>query len=203
MLKEKWVQAHPPFMSLYTALFVWKLGILGTPIAFTFVALAALVLTLQMIRLELCPNVSFWNALLIGIAILGWDPVQGVFRRSQSGLVLICLLTATWFLLRQGRRSGGDRNRHRDLVETGSRSHPSRAGTTASPGVLFRNTDDLVIGLAVLGLTSLQDYIDYFSVPTASLNDYAASRQCFAAWHSGTPKHHPVVHQAIWLLLLQ
>ncbi len=144
MLKEKWVQAHPPFMSLYTALFVWKLGILGTQIAFTFVALAALVLTLQMIRLELCPNVSFWNALLIGIAILGWDPVQGVLlaRPDRVGADLFANRDVVFAAARPA-KIGGDRNRHRDLVETGSRSHPSRAGTTASPGVLFRNTDDL------------------------------------------------------------
>jgi hypothetical protein len=175
MLTEHWVQAHPPFMTVYTAPFAGAFGILGTQIAFTLIALTALALTLRLIQLELFPQATGWTALLVAIAALGWDAVEGVLRRGQSGLLLCFLLTASWFLLRRGR--------------------PGFAGIAAGFAISLKLVPGLIllvlilrhrqaflaavatvlfIGLAVLGLTSVQDHLDYLRTSQVVMAEFGA-----------------------------
>ena len=175
MATSHWVQAHPPFMTLCTAPFVQWLGILGTQIAFVLISVLALALTLYLIRIELFPEWDGWSAALVGIAILGWEPVLTVLRAGQSGLLLGALLTSSWFLLRRNR--------------------PGWAGIAAGVAVSLKLVPGLIllvllmrhrraflsaimtiasIALFVLGMTSVRDHLDYFNTSRGIVEMYAA-----------------------------
>ena len=174
-LTSHWVQAHPPFMTLFTAPFVKYLGILGTQIAFILIAVLALAGILWMIRIELFPEVSSGWFVVIGIALLGWDPVLTTMRSEQASLLLSGLLTTSWFLLRRG--------------------HPVGAGLVAALAVSLKLIPGLIllvlimrrrkafvaaiVGLAGIGLftlvaTSVQDHIDFVQTSRGVVQEYAA-----------------------------
>ena len=102
-LSSHWVQAHPPFMTLFTAAFVRYFGILGTQAAFFILSLAGLVGMLWLLRHELAFSMSSRLALAVFMLVLGWDPVLTILRSGQIGLVLCGLLTLSWYLLRHDR----------------------------------------------------------------------------------------------------
>jgi len=175
MLTSHWVQAHPPFMTLFTAPFVKFFGILGTQIAFLLIALLSLGVTLYLIRLELFPRLPAWAIAIAATALLGWDPLLTVLRSGQTGLMLGSLLTASWFLLRRGR--------------------PGWAGVAAGMAISVKVVPALIlvvllikqrrafavatltvltIGLSVLALTSVQDHLDYVRTSRGVVEMYAA-----------------------------
>ena len=85
MRASHWVQAHPPFMTLFTAPFVAAFGVVGTQAAFAVIGLVSLALTLALIRRELFPHIDGRMAALVGLAVLGWDPVLTALRRGRPG----------------------------------------------------------------------------------------------------------------------
>lgn len=174
-LTSHWVQAHPPFMTLFTVPFVKYLGILGTQIAFILVAVLALAGILWMIRTELFPKVAGCWFVVIGIALLGWDPVLTTMRSEQASLLLSGLLTSSWFLLR--------------------RALPVGAGLAAATAVSLKLIPGLIllvlllsqrrafiaavagllgIGLFTLMATSMQDHIDFIHTSQGVVQEYAA-----------------------------
>jgi len=180
-LTSHWVQAHPPFMTLFTSPFVRFLGVLGTQIAFVVLAVLALAATLWMLGRDLAPDLSSRSKFVILLALLGWDPVLTVLRSQQVGLILGVLLTATWFLLRRGRP-----------IEAGL-----AAGLAISlklipglilPVLLMRNRRAfvsaiitlLVMGIGTLAATSPGDFLDFLRTSRSVVDEYAAYADNFS-----------------------
>ncbi|WP_020471110.1 glycosyltransferase family 87 protein [Zavarzinella formosa] len=175
MLNSHWVQAHPPFMTIFIVPLVRDFGVLGTQMAMILISLIALAVTLSLLRLELFPQLGARPFAILCLMVLGWDPVLTALRSGQTGLLLGGLLTVSWFLLRRGR--------------------PGWAGVAAGvaislkliPGIIllvfvmrhrraFYSTmlTVLSIGLFVLGLTSIRDHLDYVNTSRGVVEMYAA-----------------------------
>ena len=102
MLREHWVQAHPPGMSLLTVPFVRAFGVLGTQVAFALIGMVALAVTLWLLHRELIPHIRGPILIAIALGVIGWDPVVSVLRAQQPGLLLVVLTTVAWAGLRRG-----------------------------------------------------------------------------------------------------
>lgn len=174
-LTSHWVQAHPPFMTLFTAPFVKYFGILGTQIAFVLIALLGFSLTIWMIRRELFPTLPRLTTFIIVVALLGWDPILTILRAGQSEMLLGCLLTTSWFLLRHER--------------------PGAAGIAAGVAICLKLIPGLIlvvllmrhrrafvsalgtiatIALFSLAMTSWSDHVDYYHTSRGVVDQYAA-----------------------------
>lgn len=175
MLNSQWVQAHPPFMTLFVAPFVHWFGILGTQAAMILMSLVALGVTLALLRLELFPQVRGRSFAILCLMILGCDPVLTALRSGQTGLLLGGLLTISWFLVRRGR--------------------PGWAGMAAGMAITLKLIPAVIllvlvmrhrrafvsavltvaaISLLTLGLTSVRDYADHMNTSRGVVEMYAA-----------------------------
>jgi len=103
LVTSHWVQAHPPFMTLVMMPLTVALGVRGTCIAVAFLSLAALGLTLLLLRqLPIPPTSSTASMLVFAVAVAGWSAVTSALRNGQSGLLLGGLMTLGWLALRRG-----------------------------------------------------------------------------------------------------
>ncbi|MCE9533610.1 MAG: DUF2029 domain-containing protein [Planctomycetes bacterium] len=174
-LSSHWVQAHPPFMTLFTAPFVKVFSIVGTQIAFVMIAIAAMLTTLLLIRHELFPEMAGSTFALVTLALCGWDPVLTVLRSEQSGLLLGCLLTISWYLLRHRRPGWAG-------LATGI-----AVSLKLIPGLILlvflmrhrRSFGSAILTIIAIGLfgllaTSWQDHIDYWKTSQEVAAEYAA-----------------------------
>jgi hypothetical protein len=98
-----WVQAHPPFMTLFFTPFVMCLGVSGTYAAISLLSLVTLGWSLVLLQRGLELNLSRRQSLALALAILGWAPVANVLRTGQTGLLLGGLIIGGWYSLRRGR----------------------------------------------------------------------------------------------------
>jgi hypothetical protein len=95
-----WVQAHPPFMSLFFVPFVKCFGVTGTYFAISLLSLGALLVTLVLLRRGLDITLSPWQQAALFLVVLGWAPIVGVLRTGQLGLLLCALIVGAWYCLR-------------------------------------------------------------------------------------------------------
>ncbi|QVL31215.1 DUF2029 domain-containing protein [Telmatocola sphagniphila] len=102
-LHQHWVQAHPPFMTMFVAGLVKLLGVLGTQAAIAAIALLAWSITLFLLLRTLKPDWGTWPTITLIAATLGSGPVVTVIRNGQTDLMLGGLLTVSWFLARHQR----------------------------------------------------------------------------------------------------
>ncbi len=102
-LTSHWVQAHPPFMSLFVSPFVKYTGILGTQIILASIALLSFFIICFLVRAELCPSLSRLHTFLIITCLLGWDPLLVVLRSGQSELILDLFMVLSWRFCRKNR----------------------------------------------------------------------------------------------------
>jgi hypothetical protein len=173
-LGSHWVQAHPPFMTLFTAAFVRYLGILGTQIAFFILSLGALTGMLWLLRRELASSLGWRVAVAVFLLILGWDPLLTILRSGQIGLALCGLLTLSWYCLRRDR--------------------PIAAGIAAAFAVALKlipavilvalvmrhrrafASSAITIAIIVVGtfaLTGWTDHVNYFNTSKGVIEEYA------------------------------
>jgi hypothetical protein len=98
-----WVQAHPPFMTLFFAPFVACLNVGATYAAISLLSLGALFFTLALLRAGLKLELSRSQTLGLAALVLGWAPIANVLRTGQMGLVLGALMVVAWVCLKRGR----------------------------------------------------------------------------------------------------
>lgn len=98
-----WVQAHPPFMTVFFTPFVMCLGVTGTIAALSLLSLIALFWSFTMLQRGLELSLSRRQSIMLVLAVLGWAPVANVLRTGQTGLLLTGLIIGGWSSLRRGR----------------------------------------------------------------------------------------------------
>jgi hypothetical protein len=101
--KLHWVQAHPPIMTLFFTPIVLVLNVAGTYAALSLLSLAALVVSLVLLRSGLELKLTRGQLLALALVVLGWAPVANVLRTGQTGLLLCGLIVGGWHALRRGR----------------------------------------------------------------------------------------------------
>jgi hypothetical protein len=89
-------------MTLFTIPFVYFLGVHGTSLAFALVSLGCLTATLFMIDDGLHLAWSANQKALVGFLFLSCAPMGWVLSAGQTGAILACLITASWYLTRKG-----------------------------------------------------------------------------------------------------
>jgi hypothetical protein len=102
-LHQHWVQAHPPFMTQFVALFVHFFGVLGTQIAFAAIAFLSWGVSVFILLRELRPKWGIWATVTVAAASLGAAPLITSIRNGQSDLLLAAILIACWALARRGK----------------------------------------------------------------------------------------------------
>ena len=102
---QHWVQAHPPAMTAFIAMFLNRSGVLGTQIAFAVIALLSWGCSIFLLTRELRPNWGEWKSFAVVAASLGAGPLVTSLRNGQSDLFLGALVIASWALVRHGRFS--------------------------------------------------------------------------------------------------
>lgn len=96
-------QAHPPFMTLFVAPFVYLLGIHGTFLVMASVSIGFLGVTFILLDRGLHFKLRLNQKLLIIFVFLSWCPMYWVLRGGQTGAVLSGLVVISWYCIRQGR----------------------------------------------------------------------------------------------------
>jgi hypothetical protein len=100
-------QAHPPFMVLFVAPFVYFLGIHGTFLVISSLSLGFLAAAFILIHCGLDFKLRPDQLLLIICVFLSWSPMFWVIRGGQMGAVLSGLIVMGWYCVRQGRTALG------------------------------------------------------------------------------------------------
>ena len=102
-LQQHWVQAHPPFMSVFFAGLYGSFGVLGTQIALALISMACLVWSVTALVGELRPEWGGWRTTALVAAACGSGPVVTSLRAGQVEPILLALLVGSWILLRRAR----------------------------------------------------------------------------------------------------
>jgi hypothetical protein len=103
---EHWVQAHPPFLSVFFAAMVRPFGVLGTQVALAVLTFVCLAFACGVLARELGPSGDRWKTLALAAAACGSAPVVATLRNGQADAILLALIVLAWDGLRRGRRDG-------------------------------------------------------------------------------------------------
>ena len=82
-------QAHPPFMTLFIAPFVYFLGIHGSSLAVSLLSIGCLGVTLVLLCRVLQSSVTTSQKVLLSSVFLSWYPMFWVVRAGQLGALLV------------------------------------------------------------------------------------------------------------------
>ena len=209
MLREHWVQAHPPLMTLAIAPLVAAFGVLGTQVAIAVLTAIALSLTLWLLMRELWPEGGTLAHAAVVFVVLGWAPVIGVFRLQQPGLILVALLTAAWACLRRGKH--GWFAGVLVAVAAGLKLVP---GLLAFPLIVRHRRAAIALVVAsvllltlILALVPLADIREYHATTSGVIDEYASYPTMisvlgvYARWGKQLG-FSPNVAEGLWLITL-
>ena len=96
-------QAHPPFMTLFIAPFVYFLGVHGSSLVFSLLSIDCLGVTLLLLCRELQPSLTPSQKVLLSCVLLSWYPMFGVVWSGQTGALLGVLIVIGWYCVRRNR----------------------------------------------------------------------------------------------------
>src|SRR5208337_1084916 len=96
-------QAHPPFMTLFIAPFVYFLGVHGSSLAFSLLSIGCLGMTLVLLCRGLQSSVTTSQKVLLSSVFLSWYSMFWVVRAGQLGALLGALVVIGWYCIRRDR----------------------------------------------------------------------------------------------------